>query len=98
MVDTGAAASIVSSRFVQQVKPAIVKTIHTSQQFRVANGAVTSAVACHLIRLTPIACQSDLEPFIRQSVEVSFFELPSLSYDILLGRDLIKYFGLIEIE
>ena len=87
MVDTGAAASIVSSKFIQQIQPAIRETIATEQQFRVANGAVTCAIACHIIKLTPILAHSDVEPFIRQAVYVSFFEIPGLSYDVLLGQE-----------
>ena len=96
MVDTGAAASIVSSKFINQIQPAIVETIATEQQFRVANRAVTCAVACHIVKLTPIATHSDVEPYIRQAVHVSFFEIPNLSYDVLLGRDLIRYLGLVQ--
>ena len=96
IVDTGAAASIVSTKFVQQIQPNIKQTISTEQQFRVANGAVTCATACHLIKLTPVAIHSDLTPFIKQQVCVSFFEIPNLSYDLLIGRDLIRYLGLVQ--
>ncbi len=96
MVDTGAVASIVSSKLVQLIKPAIVKSMETQQQFRVANGAAAAAKACHLVRFTPLTHNSDVTPFVKQQVTCSFYELPGTTYDLLLGRDLIRYLGLIK--
>lgn len=94
IVDTGATCTIVSRKLANSwVRMGYAKYNHTTMKFVLADRTTVDAASQIEVEVK-LLDNAIFEPVIRSTTKVSMFVLPTANFDILLGRDLIAYFGL----